>query len=175
METKKLYITPHTKIAELLDAYPQLEEELIKISPHFKKLKNPVLRKTIAKIANLQQAAVMGNVPLQEMIGKLRKAAGQDEIFSDVTGGENLHEIPGWFDENKITARFDAVPKINAGGHPMGEIISRAGETQKGEIFELTTPFIPAPIIDMIVKKGFEVFSKSISADVVKTYFYKLP
>ena len=38
-----LDITPKTKIAGLLKAYPQLEEILVKMSPAFEKLKNPRL------------------------------------------------------------------------------------------------------------------------------------
>ena len=34
-------ITPSTKVSELLDAYPELEETLIGIAPPFKKLGNP--------------------------------------------------------------------------------------------------------------------------------------
>jgi len=46
---KELIITPQIKVAELLETYPQLEEVLIDLSPTFKKLKNPVLRRTIAR------------------------------------------------------------------------------------------------------------------------------
>ena len=52
--SEKLIITPKTKVAELLDAYPQLEDILIEIAPQFKKLQNPVLQKTIARVTSLQ-------------------------------------------------------------------------------------------------------------------------
>ncbi|MGD8491813.1 MAG: DUF1858 domain-containing protein, partial [Anaerolineae bacterium] len=50
-------IAPKTKVAELISAYPQLEQVLIDYVPAFEKLKNPVLRKTVARITTLQQAA----------------------------------------------------------------------------------------------------------------------
>ena len=37
-----LIITPRTKVYELLQAYPELEDLLIELAPVFKKLKNPV-------------------------------------------------------------------------------------------------------------------------------------
>ena len=40
----KIPITPETKVGEMLEAYPQLEEVLLEISPTFRKLRNPVLR-----------------------------------------------------------------------------------------------------------------------------------
>lgn len=51
-----IQITPQTKVGELLDAFPELEETLFSLSPKFKHLKNPMLRKTVAKVATLYQA-----------------------------------------------------------------------------------------------------------------------
>ncbi len=57
-------ITPETKISALLGQFPQLEEVLMKMAPEFKKLRNPILRKTIAKVASLHQvAALFDNSP----------------------------------------------------------------------------------------------------------------
>ena len=53
---QKLIITPKTKVLQLIEAYPHLEDVLIEYVPAFKKLKNPILRNTVAKIATLQQA-----------------------------------------------------------------------------------------------------------------------
>ena len=52
------------------------------MSPAFEKLKNPILRKTVAKVATLQQVAVVGGVNIDEMIRVLRRSAGQDDTES---------------------------------------------------------------------------------------------
>jgi len=44
-----LNINPRTKVGELLDACPRLEEVLIAQAPVFEKLRNPVLRRTAAR------------------------------------------------------------------------------------------------------------------------------
>ncbi len=49
-------ITPDLKLGDLLDAYPELEDVLIEIAPAFRKLRNPVLRRTVAKLTSLRQA-----------------------------------------------------------------------------------------------------------------------
>lgn len=72
-EDIKLDITPQTLIGDLLKNYPQLEDTLIEIAPVFRKLKNPILRKTVARVTTLKQAAVVGNVSLSTMINELRK------------------------------------------------------------------------------------------------------
>ncbi|RKY56673.1 MAG: hypothetical protein DRP93_00900, partial [Candidatus Neomarinimicrobiota bacterium] len=52
-----MIITPKSKLMQVLEAYPELEDKLIAYIPVFKDLKNPILRKTIAKIATMQQVA----------------------------------------------------------------------------------------------------------------------
>ena len=55
MAASKIIISPKTKVGELLDNYPDLESVLMEMSPAFEKLRNPVLRKTVARVATLQQ------------------------------------------------------------------------------------------------------------------------
>jgi hypothetical protein len=158
--TTRLTISPKTRIGELLDAYPQLEPILLSLSPAFARLKNPVLRKTVARIATLQQAAMVGGLKTDELVNRLRKETGQAVFTGETADDSYLYASPpDWFDFSKIIRRFDATPVINAGGSPLSEIISLSGNLQPGEILELSTPFVPAPVIEMLRDKGFQVFS----------------
>ncbi len=90
IENQKLIITPKTRVGELLDAYPELESVLLELSPAFKKLKNPVLRKTVGKVATLQQAASLGNIPVTEVINTLRTEVGQ-QLFEGVDSNDEIN------------------------------------------------------------------------------------
>lgn len=70
-DEEKIEINPSTTIHELLDAYPELEEKLISIAPPFKKLNNPLLRKSIAKVATIKQISSVGNIQLNELVNTL--------------------------------------------------------------------------------------------------------
>ena len=169
---KDLLITPKTKVGELLDIYPQLEEVLTGLSPAFKKLKNPVIRRTVGKVATLQQAATIGNLPVTEMVNTLRAAIGQ-ELSMDTDNGTDINYVcPGWFSEEKITGQFNAAPVINAGENPMQQIFNHLGKKGKGDIFLLITPFIPVPIIELIRNKGYAHYCRKMTEDLVHTYFY---
>ena len=52
-----MQINAKTKIDQLLKQYPFLEDFLITLSPKFKGLKNPIMRKTMGKVASLEMAA----------------------------------------------------------------------------------------------------------------------
>jgi len=72
MTERKLEIAPSTTVHELLGVYPELEEKLIGLAPPFKKLRNPALRKSVAKIATLKHISAVGNIPLTELINKIK-------------------------------------------------------------------------------------------------------
>lgn len=172
MNKGNLIISPQTKVGELLDAYPELEKVLFELSPAFAKLKNPILRKTVARIASLQQAAIVGKLKVDELVNRLRKEVGQ-EVLQDIANDDSsIQNLPSWFDETKITIRYDATPIINAGNSPMAEILSQASLLKSDEIIELKAPFIPAPIIDKLKERGFEVFSIQ-KGTFVMNYFRK--
>lgn len=158
-----------TKIADLLKSYPDLEDTLLELSPAFAKLRNPILRRTVAKVTSIQQAAKIAGISPSVMVLTLRKAAGLATTDSVETYENNQQEpMPEWFDETKITTRFDASPIINAGESPMQEILRLSKELQEGAIMELAAPFRPEPIIDMLKSKGFKVWFND-----GKSYFMK--
>ncbi len=160
-------ITFQTKIYELLEDYPQLEDLLVEISPAFAKLKNPVLRRTIARVTTIQQAAAIAGIEAGEVVSRLRKAAGISDVVGasgELSGEDDNSEKygggqPDWFSPDKITVRYDAVKTLEAGDVPMAEILKLSNSLQNGEIFEFTSPFMPTPVLDMLVSKGFKVWS----------------
>jgi hypothetical protein len=57
-----------TKIGDLLDAYPFLLEYLLAQSPKFSKLNNPILRKTVAKVASVSKAAALSGLDTDDLL-----------------------------------------------------------------------------------------------------------
>ena len=167
-----LIITPKTKVAELLNAYPELEDALIDIAPAFKKLKNPVLRRTIARVTSLQQAASVGNVPVDVIVNKLRGIVGQEALDDVESGGEYSGGVPSWFSEDKIVKTFDARETIAQGGHPLGDVMGDLHNWEDG-IYELITPFLPAPLIDKVKEQGFKAWTKQENDGLFRNYFRK--
>jgi hypothetical protein len=170
METK-LIITPHTKIAELLDAYPELENVLIDLAPAFKKLQNPILRRTVARVTSIRQAAAIGKLPVDVVVNKLRDLTGQGTLENIQGNPEHQTETPDWFSSNKIKVRFDAGEMIASGGHPLTKVMQDLKDWNPGDIYELTTPFLPAPLLDKVKEKGFLIWSLENSPGIFKNYF----
>ena len=149
----EIAITPKTKVAELLDAYPQLEQVLIGYVPAFEKLRNPVLRRTIARVTTLQQAAAVGGGKVEELINNLRTAVGQD-YFAGGEAAAYTTEQPGWFSETRVVAELDARGMLAAGEQPVNQVIADLQALTQGDIFKLDAPFMPAPLVDKASSLG---------------------
>lgn len=159
-------------MAELLKNYPELEGIILQFSPAFAALKNPVLRNTVAKATSLQQAAKVGNVNVVDMVNTLRKEAGMPELGDDFCpDGEEMsvpfsQEIP----ETPVTFTLDVRPIIAAGDHPKDLVITEAEKLSPGECMELISPFPPAPLINLLQKRGFKVTMLAPEKGMVRTF-----
>ncbi len=168
----KLIITPKSKIYDLLEAYPQLEEVLIGEAPQFRKLKNPVLRKTIAKVTTLAQAAVVGGLKVEELILKLRKEVGQEEVVALEAEEGNINtEKPDWFDASTVVEALDVREKLNQGEHPIHDVISAIKTLKENELLKVVAPFIPAPMIEKTLSLAYKHWLVKQSTEEYWVYF----
>ncbi len=169
----KLIITPDTKILEMITEYPELEDKLIEAAPVFSKLKNPVLRKTVARVTTIRQAAVVGGLNLSDLIVLLRKAVNQDTggVAAEKQASSNR---PDWIDKFKCAVEYDAILDIDRGVHPLGKVVSESASLADDEFYLLITNFIPKPLIDTLAAKGFEVFNERLDDSRFGTYIKKL-
>jgi DUF438 domain-containing protein len=102
-------LTPQTRIHDLLDAHPGVLEFLAGYRPEFAKLRNPVLRATLGRVATLETVASMGGVPVGRLIEDLRAA------IAGAPGGAGASPAdPGRLAELKAIIR-----ELHAGGDPV--------------------------------------------------------
>lgn len=168
-----LLITPKTKIGELLSAYPQLEDTLLTLSPQFHKLKNPVLRRTIGRVATLQQVSLVGNISINELVNTLRKQVGQGEYSVKSGDSGMVFKRPAWFSPDKVTIHLDVRPVIDEGENPLQQIMQNVKNLQDNDIMELHTSFIPSPVIEKLEERGYNHWTKKESNNLFITYFCK--
>ncbi len=165
-----MIITPKSKLLQVLDAYPMLEDLLISYVPVFKELKNPILRKTVARIATLQQVASIGHVKVEDLINLLRKEIGQD-LYS---GNEQLVFVtqkPDWFSQEKVTKKFDIRNMLSEGDQPVNQVMSDLNNMRPGAIYELIAPFVPAPLIEKASSLKIDHWIAKDEHDRVLIYF----
>jgi hypothetical protein len=161
-----LPIGPETTVGRLLEAYPELEGVLVEMAPAFAKLRNPVVRRTVAKVATLEQAAKIGGVSLQAMIARLRNVTGQSAPDLPVlepqqdAGGDDT----SWLMAGRVVEEIDADVMLERGVHPIGKIREAVGLLGLGEVVVLRSSFRPQPLIETLRRSGAAVHSSSQGA-----------
>ena len=174
MSENNLIITPKTKVFDLLETYPQLEEKLIGLAPAFQRLKNPVLRKTIARISTLQQVAAIGNLKIDELINLLRKEVGQENFTEKNFSGPALNYLkPEWFNKEKVSTFLDVRPMLEAGEHPIHQVMADLNTLPNSEIYKMTASFVPVPLIEKASSFGCKHWVEKISENEFDIYFIK--
>ena len=161
-----MQINGDTKVGPLLDAHPELEEVLVGLSPEFKRLQNPILRRTVARIATLSQAARIGNVPAPDLVRALRRGLGE-QVVEPPPG----HEAPAGRDPEPEWARgvqpaewLSAEAILAASGSPVGVLGARLAAAAPGTVLGLRVPFYPAPLVDALRQRGHALFAREAGA-----------
>jgi hypothetical protein len=175
----RLEITPLTRIGELLDAFPDLEDVLIGLAPAFAKLKNPILRRTVAKVATVQKAASIAGIDVREMVATLRRAAGQpvDDSGAGLSGGGVTlwPDPPDRLDASKAEETIDAEALLQAGEVPLGRVVQAARGLVGDQFLLVTSGFRPVPLIEALEKQGYRGYVRQSGPDRFETFVYPSP
>ena len=167
-------ITPDTRLSDLLEQFPEVEPVLMELSPSFRKLQNPVLRRTVARIATLRQVATVGRVELSTLLRTVQRAAGL--TLSDYVAEDSSEEQrPDWAAPAAVAESWDAREAIEAGAHPLQQVTSDLRELADGQTYELITGFVPAPMIDWVRGRGYQAWSTEEAGGLVRTYIHRPP
>jgi hypothetical protein len=166
-------ITPATKVADLLASWPELEEVLIAQAPAFRRLKNPVLRRTVARVATLEQAAGVGGVAVRDLVAALRRAAGLEEAGAPDEGtgaASGPAAPPDWLERFRLVASLDADALLDAGQVPLPLVNERARALGPGEMLRVDSGFRPVPLVEALSRQGFRSYTREEAPGRFETF-----
>jgi DUF438 domain-containing protein len=157
-------ISASTKIDDLLKEYPFLENFLVTLSPKFKGLKNPIMRKTIGKVATLGKVAGIGGLDPDDFLADL-KAEIDRQAESAPDGAAGAISDP----EEKQAALKEIIKALHA-GEDMAVLKQRFGQLIDGveatEIAKMEQALmdegLPAEEIKRLCDVHVEIFKEAL-------------
>lgn len=166
-------INAETKIGAIIKDKLEAIDVLVSLSPHFNKLKNPILRKILAPRVTVAEAAVIGNCKVEAILDNLALI------------GFNIDQPPtavkhppatNTAAENDIdlVASIDVRPDIAGGADPFNRIMKILSEVPPGKTLLLINSFEPAPLIRILTGKGYNVSVSKNQPGIVFTYITKI-
>lgn len=157
-------VTPDTRIGELLAEHPEVEDFLVGLSPRFAALKNPVLRRTVGRVATVAQAASIAGMPVPELVMALRRELGQEggevvEVFEDAP----VTPRPGWVETAEPSSVLDADEMMARGETPVNAVRHSLGEMAPGQVLLLEVSFKPEPLMQVMERQGFDLHAEPVT------------
>lgn len=169
----QLAINAQTKISTLIKAHPDALERIVAISPDFKKLRHPFLRKLMAGRTTIAMAARIGGCKPEDFFAALAPlgfipdaASSNNEIInSEPSNNPPLPQLQ-W-----IT--FDVRPILDQDQDPLRSIQEKIKALKPDQGLIIINRFAPAPLISLIEKQGFNSQVRQIEENLFQTYFFR--
>lgn len=161
-------VSEKTKISTLIKENIDVIDTIASINLHFKKLKNPLLRKALAPRVTIADAAKIGGISVEEFLNKLQVIGFEVENKVE----ETLIKEEISMDKSNVLS-FDVRDIIAGGNDPFKEIMQKVEVLEKGQTLEIINSFEPIPLINVLKSKGF-IAEVERKGDLVVTYFQKV-
>lgn len=152
------------KISEVLQKHPDLLDYLVDLTPAFKKLRNPLMRKVQTRLVTVEQAAGIAGIDPRVLTRRLNQEAGitppaNDEIV-DAGSQEATAQVPDWYGTTDVFRELDVRPMLERGEEPFKVITTAARSVPVGQVLRLIVGFEPLPLYDALAKQGFAHFGE---------------
>jgi len=178
--SRTIELSTGTKIGVLLDTYPFLLEYLLAQSPKFSKLKNPILRRTVAALASISRAASLGGLdPDDLLVGiAIEIFKNSNDRVTLVQSGERTDSAGGVSREERILAFKEIVMRLH-GGESLGNLRHEFHELLKdvspAEVGAMEQQLVAAGVPETEIKKLCNLHVELFTADSDKPRLPLLP
>ncbi len=172
-----MIISAKTKISKLIDENKETIDVISSINKHFKKLKNPLLRKALAPRVNIADAARIGGVPVCVMIDKLKEIGFTTD---DDCGCETVSPADKYRLNEKLSnmkrdtiVELDVRPILDGGTDPFEAIMAKLKTMDESHTLKIINTFEPIPLLNILKKKGYAYETERPENGIVHTYLEK--
>lgn len=172
-----MLINEQTKIAALIKHHPDALETIVTLSPDFKKLRNPLLRKLMAGRTSIAMASKIGGCTPEDFFKALAPLGFEADMKNSIAQEDTVPNLPmpNYLKSLKPEQiiNFDVRNMLAEGNDPLRAIQEKVKALNQGEALLIVNNFEPVPLIKLLEKQGFSSHVNYISNDVIETYFYK--
>ncbi|PRY53089.1 uncharacterized protein DUF1858 [Arcticibacter pallidicorallinus] len=167
-----MVITRKTPIAELLKVDKDaVIRQLVELNPNFARLKNPLLRNTLARMVNIESACNMAGCEIAAFLDAMKHIGFvvQDQATDTVQIRPQATSAGRLFHRE-----LDVRPILAQKEDPIKLILQTIHSLSDEHTLKLIAPFEPIPLIHMLSGKGYAHSVQQEEGSFI-TYFWKDP
>ncbi|MDF3078837.1 MAG: hypothetical protein K0S09_2726 [Sphingobacteriaceae bacterium] len=165
-------IDRNTTIKTLLDVKEGLViDALINLNKNFSKLKNPILRKLLAKRVSIADACKIAGCNIPDFLKTMQHIGFR---LADEPGeAKTAEQTPFTPPPEHLVIEFDVRPILARNEDPLKAIVNKASQLKPGEYLKVINSFEPTPLITLLNRKGYQSYTSLEKPDLSITYFFK--
>lgn len=175
------------RIAAVLARDARMIDVLIGASPIFEKLRNPVLRKTMAKLATVEQAARVAGLDADELVARLNGALEGEAADGPAPPSTQAPRAAASSGPPSTLPAFvigtppdrivdlDVREDLRAGREPFRRILDASRRLADDEVLRLRAIFEPAPLYQVLGRQGFEHHTEQLGVEDWRVWFHRAP
>lgn len=177
MTTSATPIQASDKLQSLFERDERLIDVIATHSPQLAKLRHSPMRRIMARVTTVGQAARLCNMSAESLVHDLNQVLGID------TAGDNA---PGTVDATTVDAdessplpsfasavELDVRDELSKGGEPFSRIMAAVAALGDGGVLHLRAPFEPVPLFGVMEKRGFGHKTEKHADDDWSVWFFR--
>jgi uncharacterized protein (DUF2249 family) len=175
-------IRAEDRVAAVLARDERLLEVLVGASPAFERLRNAAMRRTLAKLVTIEQAARIAGVDVQALVERLNAAIRQDGPIvapalplSAAGAARDVPPLPAALLATPEERRVDVDVRedLRAGREPFQRIFDAARALPSGSVLRVRATFEPAPLYAVLAKHGLSHAVERLADDDWRVWFHR--
>jgi hypothetical protein len=150
------------RVRDVIGRDLRLIDVFVSFSPHFERLRNPVMRRVVAGVVTVEQVATIAGVEPDTVVHALNAALGIEPTTSthapqepmtatNTTSRDAAQRRP----TDRIVTEVDVRDDLRAGREPFGRIMS-AVRTVGDDVLRIRATFEPVPLVSVLGQRGLE-------------------
>lgn len=194
-----MVISAGDRVSAVLARDEALIEVFTSLSPTFERLRNPAMRKVMARLVTIEQAARMAGLEPELLVERLNQALaatnGTSEHADDnhdtkprsapgapVGAGERAEMATDTLPDGipaalaavpaELIVDIDVRPDLRRGEEPFSKIMAARREVRPGGVLRLSATFEPVPLYAVLGKQGLEHWTERFADDDWRVWFY---
>jgi uncharacterized protein (DUF2249 family) len=159
------------RIADVIARDEGLIDVFARASPAFERLRNPALRRIMARLITVEQAARIAGLDVADLVARLNARAGSPHPGAPVPATPpvpaDVHPAPGGPEGSGDgpTLELDVRDELRAGREPFSLIMAAKAKVPEGGTLAIRTIFEPVPLYAVLSKQGFEHRTEKLADD----------
>lgn len=175
------------RVSAVIARDARLIDVFVAASPRFERLRSAPMRKVMARLVTVEQAARVAGLEPRELVSRLNAALPEDGARdaalpdpppaagpppardpANASPPPHLATLPAW-----RIVDLDVRPELERGEEPFSRIMAARRALPDGAVLRLRAIFEPVPLYAVLGRQGFSHWTERLDEDDWRIWFYR--